>query len=325
MFKIIEKDTKCPSGCFVVCKVWETNEIVGKVVCEYKDIGRCSSKPKTTDHIAINKLLSVDGKKCPFCNKQLSCKTATKRHIENSCPIRKVEEIEDANNQIKSGFSKELILHDNQYIKNGSPNLVLRDISYVSGAQGAGKSTYCRNYINDFIEMLPDKPIILMSRIEDDESFRDLIADGKMIPLDINDEDIVDNPIDAKTELSNSLCVFDDYLQFDKAIQKSLQYTLKDILLNGRDQGNYGDDIYCLVTSHMISDYQKTREILNESSVIVMFPKAGQVYHITRCLKVYVGLSKNQIEKCLNLNTRWIALYKRAPNYCLWEGGVFAI
>jgi len=213
-------------------------------------------------------------------------------------------------------------LEPHEYIKNGMPNTKLRDIVYVSAAQGAGKTTYVKNYTEDFHKVFPKKPIVLLSRIEDDEAFRDMINKNIIIPMDINDQDIVDNPIQAKEEMPNTLVIFDDYLSFDKEIEKSLKLTLKDIMLNGRDQANYGLDIYCVITSHQIMDYQKTRDILNESSTIVLFPKAGQVYHITRCLKLYCGMTKKQINDMFELDTRWIAVHKRFPQYLVYEGGV---
>lgn len=325
MFKLVDKDVKCPDDCFNVARVYELESCVGKIICKYGNIGRMKGRPDINDRIAIDRLLLVNDKECPFCKKQMSCKSSVKRHISNSCAVRKVDEMEDRQTEMESGFKNEIILQDNQYIKNASPNTKLRDIVYISGAQGSGKSFWCRQYINDFMKMFKDKPIILMSRIEDDESFRELIKNKKMIPLDITDDDLIDNPIDPKTELANSLCVFDDYLQFDKEIKKSLKHTLSDIMLNGRDQANEGNDIYCLITSHMLMDYQNTRDILNEASMIVMFPHSGQVYHIRRCLKMYVGLSKQQIEKCLNLESRWIACYKRAPNYVIHEAGIFKV
>jgi len=325
MFKVIDVTTKCPDDCMVVCKVWEFESVVGKIICKYENIGRDTGVPSMSNKVAINKLLKVNGKQCPFCKKKLSCKSATKRHIENACPHMKVEQLEQDNVEIQSGFRHEIELPSHQYIKNASPNTKLRDIIDVAGAQGAGKSTWCKNYMSDFVEIMPDKLMVLMSRVEDDKAFREFIKDGKMIPLDINDPELIENPIDAKKELANTLCVFDDFYLYDKDIQESLRYTLNDIMLNCRDQADYGDDIYCLVTGHQIMDYKKTRDLLNEASTIVMFPKAGQHYHITRCMKVYIGLSKEQINKAMNLNTRWVACHKRFPNYILHEGGCYQV
>ncbi len=324
MFKLVDKDSIIPNSCYEICQVWEDDGVVGKIICNNTQIGRVKNNGDITPE-QLDKLLELNEQKCPFCNKILSNKSSTKRHILNSCPVRKVEELELKATQRENDYKSEIVLPDNMYIKCASPNTKLRDIIYISGSQGSGKSYYCRQYIDRFMEMFPDKPIILLSRIDEDKAFKDLIDDDKMIPLDINDPDIIENPIDAKEELGDSLSVFDDFLQYDKELAKSIRYTLSDVMLNGRCQAGLGLDTYCLVTSHMLTDYNKTRDILNESSSIVCFPHSGQIFHIKRVMREYIGMSNRQIKKCLAIKSRWLTLHKRSPNYVLSEAGIFAI
>lgn len=345
----------------------------------------------------------INSKKCPRCKKVLSNKYNAQRHYDEYCIYARIQKAQD-----DDAFKKNRIdLADNEIIKSQYPNPVLRDICFIAGPQGSGKSTYVKNYIKGFMDLFnvvddskqkkkdensfnelfdesndsisdsfidtilenpeyykdilddvlnnsyddsydenssddieeivsfnssknnnkkendkPSKHIYLLSRIEDDESFRDLISDGTIIPIDLNNKDIITTPIDSKKEIGNSLAIFDDYELLDKKVQKSVEITLKDVLLNGRDQANKGHDIYCAVTGHQLSNRDKTRDILNECSTVSFFPKAGGVHSINYTLSKYCGLSKKQIEKIIVLPSRWITIHKRYPNYILWSGGV---
>lgn len=169
------------------------------------------------------------------------------------------------------------------------------------------------------------KKVFLFSRIDNDESFRDYIEDGTITQLDINEDEIIDNPYNAKEELNNSLIIFDDYELLNKNIQKSIEITLKDVLLNGRDQAKEGNDIYAVVTSHQISNYSRTRDILNEASSITFFCKAGSTRGISYVLKNYCGIGNKQIEDIINLPSRWVTVYKRYPMWVLYEKGCYAL
>jgi hypothetical protein len=325
MLKTIGPEAKCPKDCYVLANIWTSDDIVGKIISKYNNTGRTTGNPKSKNRSAVDKMLKVDDKKCPFCDKQLSCKSAVMRHMDTACAVLKMDKMETKKVEHETGFSDEIVLPPHQYVKNATPNTKLRDIIYIAGAQGSGKSTYVRHYCNDFIVMFKDKGIVLLSRLNEDKAFKDLIDKDKMISIDINDPDIIDDPIDAKIELADTLTIFDDYAQFDKDIRKSIQFTLQDCLLNGRSQADNGDDTYVCVTGHQITDYAKTRDLLNEASSIVVFPKAGQVHGITRCCKIYCGMNKRQIDKIFGLDTRWVCIHKRFPMYVMWEGGCYTL
>lgn len=331
-----------------LAKIWEDNRHIGWIMLRNDNLGKQKNKKPNTN-LAVKQLIDENEFQCPFCEKILSCKQSTIRHVKYSCPIRKLDKLEEARqSRIKSNpddYSDEIILQDGEYIKNCFPDVHLRDITYISGAQGSGKSTYCRNYIDDFMEIfcdgnrknnpyekkLPngqeyaDKEVFLFSKIENDDAFEDLVNSEKMTVVDIADEDLIDDPIDGKKETPNSLVVFDDYFSMKKDIANSIHTTLVELLQNGRDQSKNGGDIYTLVTSHVLLNYHKTRDVLNECSSIVIYPKAGQSYHIKRCLKIYCGYDKHTIKKIMELDSRWVAIHKRFPNYVVYETGAFIV
>lgn len=301
---------------------------------------------------------------CPLCFKDADLKYIQPKHYK-TCEyiLNKIE-----NYKLQYVPENEIKLKKNEIIKSQFPNIVLRDIVYISGPQGSGKSTYIKNYMVEFkkiykseiiydddssiseeskmLELLeimeimdeydmeledPEplpvekdgiryKDIFLFSRISDDESFQDF----NLKQIDLNNTELIDNPIKCKEDIPNSLVIFDDYDTFDAKIRKSLEMTLNDILLNGRDQANEGRDIYVCVSSHQLMNYRKTRDIINEASSITFFPKATNYYQINRLLKEYIGFDKFLIKKIYKLPSRWVTIYKRYPKYILYEKGIFS-
>ena len=75
----------------------------------------------------------------------------------------------------------------------------------------------------------------------------------------------------------------------------------------------------------MLMNYRKTREKLNECSRVVIFPHGGSTYHIKRYLKEYAGLSKNQIQKALNVPSRWLCVSNDYPKYILYDSGMYLL
>jgi predicted AAA+ superfamily ATPase len=84
------------------------------------------------------------------------------------------------------------------------PSEKYREILYITGASGSGKSYYTKSYIKEFqkSKRYKDFPVYLFSALSEDESLDEVKP--KRIKLD---ESIIDDPIDID-ELENSLCIF---------------------------------------------------------------------------------------------------------------------
>ena len=170
--------------------------------------------------------------------------------------------------------------------------------------------------------MFPDKTINIFSRVENDENL-DKIKGIRRFKLD---KLFYEDPIDCKKELMNSICIFDDVDSIqDSKISNAVEKLQNDILLCGRDQKNEGNDIYIICTSHQVTDYKKTRQILNEATNIIIFPKSTGVYGIRRGLKYYVGLDNKQIETIIEEPSRWVNIKKRFPMYVMTENKVYSL
>jgi hypothetical protein len=182
-----------------------------------------------------------------------------------------------------------------------------RHCIFVAGRSGSGKSTYCRNYIKNYLKMKKN-PVYIFSALETDDTFDDL-----KINRIILDDDIVQNPIDCE-ELKNSLCIMDDIdIIKDPKIKKAV-YDLQDQILEIGRHSN----IDIINTSHKVTDGRRTRNLLNESSHIVIFPCRGS--NITRYyLDKYSGLDKNNIKRIYNSSSRWTCMQIGFPGFVLQE------
>jgi hypothetical protein len=213
----------------------------------------------------------------------------------------------------------ELILNDGKIIP--LPNNNLTDEGqriFVAGPSGSGKTTYAVNYIKEFKKMFPKiKDVIVFSRSDADPKIDCLEPKPMRIKID---ENLIKKPIDIKA-LANSVCLFDDV----DTIQNN---KIRDIVLKLRDDINQCGrkyNIYCVCTGHQVTNYKSTRELLNESQAITFFPKSGSVYGIKYFLKNYCGLSKDEVEKIMNLPSRWVTICKTYPNYILYDSGAYII
>ena len=153
------------------------------IALTYKNVDRGSpiGKPKEVIILDMKSATQKSKKKafCKICNKSFSSTSNMKTHMrkfhEDEMNEKMADEIETDN-----------------FIVCQLPNMNLRDIVYISGPQGSGKSTYTKNYITQFNKLF-DKDIFLISRIKNDSSFADL----DLIQLDLH-EGIISEPLNPK-------------------------------------------------------------------------------------------------------------------------------
>jgi len=186
---------------------------------------------------------------------------------------------------------------------NGKDQLI-----YVCGRRGSGKSYFCNIYIKNYVEAT-DGRVFIVSRFNNDPS---IVLPDRGMYLKI--EDLKEVTMD---DLANSLILFDDIHSAQLTAQetKFLHSYILDVMENSRHY-----NLSAIITSHMITNYSKTRAILNEANAIVVYPKFSNIYQIKRALKVYYGMSDVEINKVLNIeNSRWVYINVVNPKYILTE------
>jgi hypothetical protein len=190
-----------------------------------------------------------------------------------------------------------------------------RETIYVCGPNQAGKSTYVANYIKHWVKGNKDVPIFVISKLDDDPV---LSSVEKYIErLDVNE--VINQPFDIRA-YADTMLVFDDVDQFRGKTQMILLNMVEEVLCNG---AHYNINI--IITNHLLSDYKKTRTILNECKTIVMFPKSGCSYQVSRILNTYVGLDAEQIKTIKSYPGRWIAVVKDYPVCIVYQHGALLV
>ena len=194
------------------------------------------------------------------------------------------------------------------------PRIDICEKLYISGVSGSGKSTYVGKYISEYInnKSFKNNNIYVFSSVDKDDS----LDKYNIIRIPI-DDDLIDEPLLIE-DFKNSLTIYDDT---DTIKNKNYRNAINDIKGEMIEIGRHYD-ARCIITSHILTNYASTRQILNECTSITFYPKSSGVYHIKNYLKVYAGLDKKQIDKILKLNSRWITIYRTYPSYIVWEHGI---
>jgi hypothetical protein len=185
---------------------------------------------------------------------------------------------------------------------------------YTAGPTGSGKSTQSSVFIKELRKKKKKMPFYIFSKVSQD-SILDAL---KPIRIKI-DEEMIEKPIELE-ELHNSIVLFDDIDSFtDPQIKKSVARLRDECLSEGRHH-----NINTICTNHQLCNYQATRTLLLETSIVTFFPSGGS-YGATRFLKSYCGLDNEEIKRILALPSRWVSIHKNYPMYCVYESGCFLL
>ncbi len=198
------------------------------------------------------------------------------------------------------------------------PNFKTHEKIYAAANSGAGKTYYIANWIKQWQKKKQnkDKPIYIFSAVEEDSTL-DNLPNAERIGID---SDLLDNPITLEN-LSNSFIIFDD-------IDTISHPALKKVVLNLRDhalQAGRHYDITMACTSHVVSNYSKTRILLSEATSVTFFPKSSGSFQIRKYLETQAGFSKEQIQKFLKQPSRWVSLYRNYNGWVISEKNIYMI
>jgi hypothetical protein len=200
------------------------------------------------------------------------------------------------------------------------PNPNGREILYITGASGSGKSYYTREYCKQWLKLhskKDDAEIYLYSSLTEDETLDDPAIKINRIKID---EGLINDPINIK-DFTNCLVLFDDVdVISDKKIRAEVLKTLNQILEIGRHH-----NISAILTYHSATDGTQTKKILNESHCVVYFPHSGAKRQLDYLLKEYLGMSNQQILKIKRSKSRWCCVFKNYPQIAMTEKSIFLL
>jgi len=190
-----------------------------------------------------------------------------------------------------------------------------RDILYITGQSGSGKSYYTAQYCLQYKALYPKRHIYLFSALSEDKGSLDLVKGLKKVKLDddfINDDDIT---ID---ELKDSLVIFDDVDNLKKGLKNKIWTLMNSILQTGRHTNTSA-----IITYHLPTNSHETKLILNECHSITFFPATMGGAKLKYLLDAYLGMDKKEIQKVKKLKSRWITVFKTYPKVILSQGDAF--
>jgi energy-coupling factor transporter ATP-binding protein EcfA2 len=217
---------------------------------------------------------------------------------------------DDDDSKISRAFSKlELPTSPNLKFQQVPDTAKEREILYITGASGSGKSTYVRKYCEIYKKKYKDRPIYLFSNLKEDESLDSI--EPQRIKIDSN---LIDDPINAE-DLTESICIFDDVDCIkDKKVREAVIKVMNECLEVGRHF-----KITMLITNHLPTDRQFTRRVINECHAIIYFPQSALGMQTNYMLTNYAGLDTKVIKKIRRTGSRWCMISKNYPRFYMTE------
>jgi len=217
--------------------------------------------------------------------------------------------VEDYLKELKLTKPKEKI----QHIPNKKTE---RQILYITGASGSGKSFYTKLYCDQYKKMFPKNDIYLVSSIHEDSSI-DKVKGLKRIKLS---NEILTTDLQA-ADFKDSMVIFDDT---DCITNKVMRLKVNGILNMLLETGRH-TNTSVIYTSHLATNGLDTKRILNEAHSVTIFPHSLGGRSLKYLLENYFGLDRHQIKKIKTMPSRWVTLIKSFPMVVLSEKEAYVL
>ena len=193
-----------------------------------------------------------------------------------------------------------------------------RQICFVSGKSGSGKSYWMQLYANKYKKLHPNRPIYLFSSLLEDTGSIDKIKGLKRVK--IYEPSFLNSDFSIE-DFRNMLLIFDDTdVIKDKKILSKVNSILDLCLQTGRHTNTS-----VLYSSHIACAGNQTKIILNESHSITLFIKGMGERSLKYVLSGYYGLDSKQITRLKKLNTRSVTIFRTYPTVVVFDKGSFVL
>jgi len=207
----------------------------------------------------------------------------------------------DDSGKAKKTFNELTLSQSNQKFQVVGDPKRERDIIYISGRSGSGKSYFIKDYVNNYYKLIHKKrPVYLFSALKEDQTIDEIKG---LLRIDLSLEFLEDEEISV-SDFANSCVIFDDTdVLKNKLIRDKVNHLLDEILQTGRHH-----KITCLITKHTTCNGPDTKIILAESHQFVLFINGLGNKTLKYLLDNYLGLDKDQIKKIKRTKGRWVAI-----------------
>jgi len=187
-----------------------------------------------------------------------------------------------------------------------TPDPTKREVFYIVGQSGSGKSYVAKGIASYYHKLYPKRNIYLISKLEQDDTL-DALEYIKRIPI----QSFIDDFPDLE-EFKECLTIFDDFDTLTGEAEKVVRKVINDLLALGRHQ-----TASMCVLSHFLSNYSKTRLILNEMTHCVVYPLSTSFHALKYLLKNYCGVDEEDLKRYRKFGSRWIMIKKGFPSLML--------
>lgn len=187
-----------------------------------------------------------------------------------------------------------------------SPDPKKREVWYIAGQSGSGKSYIAKGLAHYYHKLHPERGVYLVSKLNEDSTLDTL----KFLKR-INIQSFVDDYPDLD-EFKDCMVIFDDYDTLTGDAEKVITKIVDDLAIMGRHTNT---TMLCL--SHYLTNYKKTRLLLNEATHIVVYPLSTSYHALRYLLKNYVGVDEEDLKRQRKLGSRWLAYAKGFPQFMI--------
>ena len=179
-----------------------------------------------------------------------------------------------------------------------------REIFYICGASGSGKSYIATEIAQSYKKLFPGREVYLVSKLNEDPTI------DKCKPKRLNVQTLVED-YPSIDEFEDCMVIFDDIDTFDGPELKSIHQLIDDIAITGRHTNTS-----MMFLTHHITNYKKTRLVLNEASHYIVYPQSTSYHALSYLLKTYVGMEKEDVKELRKLG-RWVCVGKNYPQHLI--------
>jgi hypothetical protein len=280
----------------------------GKILYLHTDDVKGSRTKEVKAHQYMKDLGFVKAADRPRLMNQLV--EAYQKGVDAEALVGMPSQAKDVYRRIQADCAKDIAIElpdDATFQPIPDPDPKVRQVWYVAGQSGSGKSYFARGIAENYKKLYPDREIYLISKLQEDETL-DKMKIGK--PKRINLQTLVDDPVDMD-EFKDCLIIFDDWDTLDKPYFTIVHKLIEDLAIMGRHTCTS-----MLILSHYLTNYSKTRLILGECQYLVLYPLATSQKALRYVCEHYGGMDKEDI---LNLKRRgrWICIHKNYPSYVI--------
>lgn len=186
-----------------------------------------------------------------------------------------------------------------------------RDVYYIAGASGSGKSYLAKQLADNYQKLYEGRPVYVVSKLDEDETLDSM----EIPPIRLDYKMFLDDPPNIN-DFNNCMVIFDDIDTIDGKYGKAVHTFAEDIATMGRRHTDGQGNITMLYITHAITNYKKTRTLLNESTNYIVYPNSSSPNQLRYLLMNYVGFDKEDLKGFKRLG-RWVSIRKGFPVYSI--------